>query len=178
MPKICIMASGAGSNAKQIIENLKKTNIEVSLFITDRTCDAQKIATLNQITLITSKDWNFISNTLDLIKPDLIVLAGFLRQIPKKICQDYKIINIHPSLLPKFGGFGMWGDNVHKNVLQSKEKQSGITIHYVTEEYDKGEVIEQHKVLIESDETIESLKMKIHSLEWTHYSDCIKRLLD
>ncbi|MGI6717853.1 MAG: phosphoribosylglycinamide formyltransferase [Bacteroidales bacterium] len=118
-------------------------------------------------------------NTLDEYDIDFIVLAGFLSLIPRWLIKQYnnRIINIHPALLPKYGGKGMYGDNVHKAVIDAGEKESGITIHYVNDEYDCGNIIFQAKCEVESSDTIESLANKIHKLEYKHYPEVIDSLI-
>ena len=120
-----------------------------------------------------------ILNKINKIKPDLIVLAGFLLKFPGSIIEAFpnKIINIHPALLPKYGGKGMYGMNVHKAVIENKEKESGITIHFVNEEYDKGEIILQEKCTVDSYDTPETLAKKIHGLEYTYFPKAIEKLL-
>jgi phosphoribosylglycinamide formyltransferase-1 len=110
---------------------------------------------------------------------NFIVLAGFLKKIPEELIQKFpeKIVNIHPSLLPKFGGKGMYGDYVHRAVLEANEKESGITIHLVNEEYDKGKILAQFSVPILPDETVETLREKIKKLEHTHLPRVIQTLL-
>ena len=110
---------------------------------------------------------------------DLIVLAGFLLKIPKEVTDTYqkKIINIHPSLLPKFGGKGMYGYHVHKAVIKARETESGITIHFVNEKYDDGAIIFQNKVTIKKSETAESLEKKIKKLELRYYPEIIDRVV-
>ena len=112
--------------------------------------------------------------------PDLIVLAGFLLKIPEKMVSAFenRIINIHPSLLPKYGGKGMYGLNIHKEVILNKEKFSGLTIHYVNKEYDKGAVIFQKKIKINEKETPESLSSKVLKLEHENYSLIIEKILN
>ncbi len=120
-----------------------------------------------------------ILKALRLKKIDLIVLAGFLWLIPHYLIEAFpeRIVNIHPALLPKFGGKGMFGDKVHKAVIASGETESGITIHYVDEQYDHGTIIFQQKCNIAPDETSDSLAQKIHHLEYQHYPVIIERLL-
>lgn len=110
---------------------------------------------------------------------DWIVLAGFLRQIPEAIVKHYyqRILNIHPALLPKYGGKGMFGDHVHQAVLNNKEKESGISIHYVNEKYDEGQIIFQQKIAIDENETVTSLREKIRKLEHYHYPRIIHQLI-
>ena len=110
---------------------------------------------------------------------DFIVLAGFLWKLPVQLIQAYpkKVINIHPALLPKYGGKGMFGSKVHESVIANKEKESGITIHYVDELYDHGEIILQSKCLVDDDDTPDTLAQKIHALEHTHYPAVINDLI-
>jgi phosphoribosylglycinamide formyltransferase-1 len=113
------------------------------------------------------------------LQPDLIVLAGFLWKMPNAIVQQYpnKIINIHPALLPKYGGKGMYGMNVHRTILENKEKETGITIHYVNEHYDEGEFILQQRVNIENCKTPEEIAKKVQQLEHDHFPKVIEKLL-
>jgi phosphoribosylglycinamide formyltransferase-1 len=113
-------------------------------------------------------------------QPDLIVLAGFLLKIPSAFIEkfDKKIINLHPALLPQFGGKGMYGMRVHEAVIAAKEKESGITIHHVNEQYDEGNILFQEKVLIDNHETSESLAEKIHELEYKHLPHFIEKYLN
>lgn len=110
---------------------------------------------------------------------DLVVLAGFLWLIPENLIATFpnKIVNIHPALLPKFGGKGMYGDNVHKAVVEAKEKESGITIHYVNQHYDEGKVIFQAKCEVNDKDTFEDVANKIHGLEYEHFPKVIEQLL-
>jgi phosphoribosylglycinamide formyltransferase-1 len=121
-----------------------------------------------------------VLNEINQLQPDLIVLAGFLLKFPEHIIAEFpnKIINVHPALLPKYGGKGMYGMHVHKAVLENKEKETGITIHYVNEHYDEGEFIFQTSVNIEECQTPEEIAAKIHELEHDYFPKIIKRLLD
>ena len=122
---------------------------------------------------------NNLLRKLKELKPDLIVLAGFLWKIPLPIVSSFtnKIINIHPSLLPKYGGKGMYGQKVHEAVIRSKENKSGITIHYVNEDYDKGAIIFQKETVVSSNDTPETLADKIHELEFKYFPTTIHQLL-
>jgi phosphoribosylglycinamide formyltransferase-1 len=129
--------------------------------------------------IIVSKDQLDTDGVLNLLKqlePDLIVLAGFLLKMPKSITDTFKIVNLHPSLLPKFGGKGMWGMNVHKAVIESFEEESGITIHWVNENYDEGNIIKQYKCRVSDLDTPETLSEKIRDLE-LNYPSVIKSIL-
>lgn len=189
--KIAILASGAGSNAQKIIEASKGTNANKSLYTVEMViCNKPgagvlKIAADNQIkTVLIDKD-KFLNGGayVDLLKThdiQLIVLAGFLWQIPPALINAFpeKIINIHPALLPKFGGKGMYGKRVHEAVLAAKETQSGITIHYVDELYDHGKTIFQATCPVDVSDTPETLAAKIHVLEHTHFSKVINDVLE
>ncbi|MDX1761735.1 MAG: phosphoribosylglycinamide formyltransferase, partial [Christiangramia sp.] len=121
-----------------------------------------------------------VLNLLKDMNPDLIVLAGFLWLLPSNIIQEFpdKIINIHPALLPKYGGKGMYGAKVHESIIAEKEKESGITIHYVNEKYDEGQTIFQATTKINENDTPESLASKIHELEYKHFPEVIQLLLE
>jgi phosphoribosylglycinamide formyltransferase-1 len=129
--------------------------------------------------IIVSKDQLDTDGVLNLLKqlePDLIVLAGFLLKMPKSITDTFNIVNLHPSLLPKFGGKGMYGMNVHKAVIKSFEEESGITIHWVNENYDEGNIIKQYKCRVSDLDTPETLSEKIKDLE-LNYPSVIKSIL-
>ncbi|HDR68757.1 MAG TPA: phosphoribosylglycinamide formyltransferase [Bacteroidaceae bacterium] len=187
MKNIAIMASGSGTNAENIIRFFRtKSDIEVKVVLTNRS-DAYVIKRAGKLhveTVIFNREELYESEEIhDLLKKrriDLIVLAGFLWLIPKSLIDIYKnrIINIHPALLPKYGGKGMYGNRVHEAVLQSKDKESGITIHFVNEKYDAGDIIFQAKCGIDPAETPESLAEKIHKLEYKYYPEVIERLLE
>ena len=110
---------------------------------------------------------------------NFIILAGFLWLIPEWLIEKYpnKIVNIHPALLPKYGGKGMYGDNVHKAVLENKEKETGISIHYVNKNYDEGDIIFQAKTTIDETDNIESIAQKVHELEYKFYPQVIENIL-
>jgi phosphoribosylglycinamide formyltransferase-1 len=184
--KIAIFASGKGSNAENIISyfNSNRT-VEVALIVSDNAvAGVLDIAKKNDIpVMILSKEdrLNYSSCILNLINlgVDFIVLAGYLKKIPVSLIHQFpeKIINIHPALLPKYGGKGMYGANVHQAVIENNESESGITIHYVDEIYDHGKIIFQAKCEIEKGETIESLANKIHNLEHKHFPRVIAEVI-
>lgn len=186
MKHICIFASGNGTNAKNIIEYFKKTsNIEVSLVLSNkREAYVLQRAQLSGVSnrFFSREDFNnyTVLKLLEEYKIDFIVLAGFLWLMPKDFLRAYpnRIVNIHPALLPKYGGKGMYGARVHETVLENKEKESGISIHYVNEEYDKGDIIFQARCKIEQGETAGSLANKVHKLEYEHYPLVIEKLVD
>lgn len=182
-----IFASGGGTNAENLIKYFANdTRIKIKLIFTNNE-NAGVVARAEKykknVQIISKDSLNHYANQLiDFLKAekiDLIILAGFLLKIPEPIVKAFpkKIINIHPSLLPKFGGKGMHGMNVHRAVIDSGDTESGITIHYVNEEYDKGEIILQAKCSIEKSDTPESLAAKIHELEMGNFPKAIEKLL-
>ncbi|HVZ95710.1 MAG TPA: phosphoribosylglycinamide formyltransferase [Chitinophagaceae bacterium] len=182
---IAIFASGAGSNAKKIIEYFEHSDkIQVSLVVCNNPHAGvvQVAANANIPVLLIKKTIFHDTGYIDELKKyniDLIVLAGFLWKVPPVMINAYKnrIINIHPALLPRFGGRGMYGNAVHEAVLSAGEKQSGITIHYVDDIYDHGKTIFQARCEVATDDTAETLANKIHALEHRYYPAEIEKLL-
>jgi phosphoribosylglycinamide formyltransferase-1 len=181
---IAVFASGTGTNTKKIIEYFKgHPHIKIALIICNKPgAGVLKIADEANIpSLIIDKEKFFRGDAyIDELKKrqiDFIVLAGFLWKIPSLLIKNYpnKIINIHPALLPKYGGKGMYGHFVHEAVISAKEKESGITIHYVDDLYDHGKVIFQAKCQIEEVDTPETLAQKIHLLEHSHFARIIEQ---
>ena len=186
MKRIVIFASGSGTNAENIIKYFQeRKSAEVThVFSNKRSAKVLKRAyDLNVRSLYFDKasfyDTNEVLNILKDATPDLIVLAGFLWIFPKKIIDAFpnKVINIHPALLPKYGGKGMYGDHVHEAVVQNGEKESGITIHYVNEKYDEGAIIFQAKTVIDETYTPQDVAKAIHQLEYKHFPVVIEELL-
>jgi formyltetrahydrofolate-dependent phosphoribosylglycinamide formyltransferase len=184
--RIAIFASGTGSNAKKIIEHFSSSNIAKVVLIVCNNPNAgvTNIAAQNHVPVVMVNRKGFFDDTicldeLQLHQVDLIVLAGFLWMIPGYLIKAYpnKIINIHPALLPKYGGKGMYGDNVHKAVIDAGDNESGITIHYVDEQYDNGDIIFQAQCDILPGDTPESLANRIHMLEHAHYPRVIEELI-
>ena len=182
---IVVFASGSGSNAVKIYEyfsGLNNVNI-ASLYCNNPNAKVlERFKSFNIDTVLFSKDdlkSNTILNSLKKVNPDLIVLAGFLLKIPKDITNFFKnkIINIHPALLPLYGGKGMYGENIHKAVIKNKDKMSGLTIHYVNDKYDDGTIIFQKTIRIEPSETPLSLSKKILREEHINYPVEIGKLL-
>lgn len=182
---IAIFASGAGSNAQKIIEHFKNSTLaKIDVIVCNKPgAGVLKIAANENIPvlMIEKKSFND-SGYLEELKIhhiDFIILAGFLWMLPSVLINAYqgKIINIHPALLPSYGGKGMYGDAVHAAVLMAKEKQSGITIHYVDDKYDHGEIIFQKACPVNENETVESLAQKVHELEHNYYPKQIEKLL-
>ena len=184
--KIVVFASGSGTNAENIIKFFKKSSNTsvVAVFSNKRSAKVLKRAhDLNVKALYFDKDALYNSydvlHILEDINPDLIVLAGFMWIFPEDILKKFpgKIVNIHPALLPKYGGKGMYGMRVHRTIIKNKEKESGISIHFVNENYDEGEIIFQAKTDISEEDTPESLAEKIHKLEYKHFPEIIQQLL-
>ncbi len=184
--RIAIFASGSGSNAQRIMEHFKKhTEAEVALVLTNNP-EAYVLQRADNFEIPThifgKHEFYRTSDIVNLLKNlniDLIVLAGFLWLIPENLLKAFpsRIINIHPSILPKFGGKGMYGDRVHKTVLSDGEEESGITIHFVNENFDEGEIIHQSRFRIEKDDDLEMLKFKGQQLEHLHYPRVVEALL-
>ncbi|MDR1552370.1 MAG: phosphoribosylglycinamide formyltransferase [Prevotellaceae bacterium] len=183
---IAIFASGAGSNAENIIkyfENNENGKVKTLLCNVQNAYVVTRADNLDIPCIIFSRDDFYISNRIiDRLlhdEIDLIVLAGFLWLVPEKIIRLYnnRIINIHPALLPDYGGKGMYGDNVHKAVIADCKKESGITVHYVNETYDEGDIIFQAKCEITASDTAETLAQKVHALEYEHYPKVIESVL-
>lgn len=183
---IAIFASGAGSNAQQIINRFSgNKSIKVVLVVCNKPgAGVLNIAETHGIpTILIDKERFFKGDAflpeLHHYRVNFIVLAGFLWKVPQKLIAAYpqKIINIHPALLPAYGGKGMYGHFVHEAVIANKETQSGITIHYVDEQYDHGQIIMQATCAVNEDDTAEILAQKIHTLEHTHFPNVIEQLL-
>ncbi len=182
---IIIFASGAGSNAREIInyfKNDKQTNVAL-IVCNNPNAGVLQIAANEQIPVLLIQKERFKETgylaEIEKYHPKLIVLAGFLWMIPEILINHFpgKIINIHPALLPAHGGKGMYGNAVHNAVIKAKEKESGITIHYVDDKYDHGKIIFQAKCTLEENETVESLAAKIHKLEHQYYPLVIEKIL-
>lgn len=186
MKRIAIFASGSGTNAQRIAEYF---NGSQKVLINRIYCNKPDAFVLKRAenlkipaTVFNRKDFyetNRIVNKLIEEKTDLIVLAGFLWLIPENLLKAFsnRIINIHPALLPKYGGKGMYGQRVHEAVIESGDTESGISIHYVNEQYDKGKIIFQAKCKVDPEDTPESLAAKIHQLEYRYFSEVIENLL-
>ena len=187
MKKIAVFASGAGSNAAKIIEHFKNhVSAKVSVIVCNNPeAGVLKIAEKENIpALIIEKEKFFRGDAyikeLKEKQIDLIVLAGFLWKVPDILIKEFpkKIINIHPALLPKHGGKGMYGSAVHEAVIAAKEKESGITIHFVDELYDHGKIIFRAKCPVLENDNPESLAQRIHALEHEHYPRVIEELVN
>ena len=182
---IVVFASGSGSNAIKIYEYFQKNqsvNIE-AIYCNKKSAPViQKFQNIGIRTIVFEKnnlDDGGVLKTLLNLNPSLIILAGFLLKMPEEIISNFenRIINIHPALLPSYGGKGMYGISIHRSVVENSELFSGLTIHYVNKDYDKGAIIFQEKVELSKNETAETLSKKILKLEHLHYPRIIEKLL-
>jgi phosphoribosylglycinamide formyltransferase-1 len=185
MKRILIFASGSGSNAENIIDYFWRRpalSIQIEIFTNNKNAGVISRARRLQVpcALIDKDQFNDKAFIEAIGKVDLIVLAGFLWLVPDHLIKAFpnKIINIHPALLPAYGGKGMYGDRVHKAVIDNKETQSGISIHYVDEKYDEGEMVLQARCKIDKKDNPESLAKKIHKLEHTYFPIVIEQLIE
>ena len=185
MNRIVILASGSGSNAENIIKYFNNNkSVSVTQVLSNKK-DAKVLERAKRLKISNSyfnrDDFSKSDKILELLKEhaDYVILAGFLWKIPESIINAFpnKIINIHPALLPKFGGKGMYGMNVHKAVVEASEKVSGPTIHWVNENYDEGAIIEQHQVEINKEDTAQDVADKVLKLEHEHFAKCIEKVI-
>jgi phosphoribosylglycinamide formyltransferase-1 len=186
MKRIAILASGSGSNAENIARYFQKNpEVEVVSILTNnpKAYVLSRAKNLNIESYTFNREVFFQSDVvLDYLvekQIDFIVLAGFLWLIPENLIKAYPnaMVNIHPALLPKYGGKGMYGMNVHKSVVENGETESGITIHMVNEEYDEGKIVFQAKCNVTSNDSPEDVADKVHELEYEHYPKIIEQLL-
>lgn len=184
--KIAIFASGNGSNAENLIQYFKNSDFaEVVLVLTNN----KNAGVISKATLLNVQVYEFTKNqlytendiydALQFAKIDWIILAGFLLKFPETLLKHYpdKVVNIHPALLPKYGGKGMYGMHIHKAVVENKETETGITIHYVNENYDEGKIIFQAKAEVLNTDTPELIAEKIHILEQKYFPKVIEKLI-
>ena len=186
MKRIVIFASGSGTNAENLITFFQNSDTASVIQVLTNNPHAKvlerakklKVSALsfNRVALSKTDD---VLNILKASKPDLIVLAGFLWKFPEHILHAFpnKVINVHPALLPKYGGKGMYGMHVHNAVVENKETETGITIHYVNEHYDEGAIIFQAPCDVNADDTADDVASKIHELEMTHFPTVVEGLL-
>jgi phosphoribosylglycinamide formyltransferase 1 len=186
MRNIAILASGSGTNAENIIKYFSNSNsVKVSLVLSNKrqALVLKRAEMLNIRTVFFERKEFYVTGKvlryLALYKIDFIILAGFLWLVPENIIEQYpgRIINIHPALLPRYGGKGMYGDSVHKAVIGNKDKESGITIHYVNKQYDEGDIIFQAKCKVDPSDTPSTLAERVHALEYAHYPEVIEELV-
>jgi len=187
MKHIVIFASGAGTNAENIIRyfsNEKKAKVSLVLSNKPQAKVLVRAAALGVDSVFFDRRQFYETGEVQLMlrdrKTDLIVLAGFLWLVPQPIIDEYRgrIINIHPALLPLFGGMGMYGERVHRAVLDAGHTESGITIHYVNEEYDSGDIIFQARCPVLPDDDPDALASRVHELEYRHYPEVISKIID
>ncbi len=185
MKNIVLLASGSGSNAENIIRYFRENNSEICFHIITNKKDAFVLERAKKLNVpaevITKKqtEEGFLYERIRQISPDLIVLAGYLLLFPVSVIQDYpnKIINIHPALLPKYGGKGMYGRFVHEAVVANNESETGITIHYVSEHYDEGAIVFQAKTEVSAEDTADDVAQKVHELEYKYFPAVIEKLI-
>lgn len=186
MKRIVLFASGSGSNVENIVHYFhNESNVTITAVLANKR-DAKVLDRCNNLNInclyfnrVAFYSSDCILDILKTFNPDLIVLAGFLWKIPEKIIKNFpnKIVNIHPALLPKYGGKGMYGMKVHQAVKENKETETGITIHYVNENYDEGAIIHQAKTEILPEDSVETIAQKVHELEYVHFPETIAKLL-
>ena len=185
--KVAIFVSGTGSNAVNIIEYFEKSSVAEIVLVISNKADALAVrkAQNKGVKAVVFNNESFkkngvVLNYLRSVAIDFVVLAGFLMKVPSDIIHAYpnKIINLHPSLLPKYGGKGMYGKRVHSAVIEAQESESGISIHFVNEEYDEGAIIFQAKVSVEKGESVEVLAQKIQQLEHRFFPKVIEQVIN
>lgn len=185
MKNIAIFASGSGSNAENLVTFFKgRDDVKIVMMVCNRknALVFERMNRLNIPSYYISNDDFENGNLLKLLHQnniDWIVLAGFLKLVPEHIIKSFpnKIVNIHPALLPKFGGKGMYGKHVHDAVIASGETKTGITIHYVNEHFDEGEIIAQFETEVLPDDTAEMVAEKIHALEMKYFPEVVDKLI-
>ncbi len=187
MKKIAIFASGSGSNAENIIDYFQNDAENVVKIVFCNKPNAyvlERAKRLNVPTFVFGREdfyhSDMVLNELKRLDIDMIVLAGFLWKVPDAIIEAYRerVVNIHPALLPSYGGKGMYGMKVHESVIAAGEKESGITIHYVNDHYDEGATIFQARCEITPEDTPDTLAEKVHALEYEHFPRVIKEVLE
>lgn len=184
LPRIAVFVSGSGSNAENIVQHFRQTQTgEVALMVCNNpTAFALQRATRLQVPalVIDKKTFQQKQTLLEILQAqriDWVVLAGFLLLVPPYLLEAYpqRVINLHPALLPKYGGKGMYGMHVHEAVVANHETETGITIHYANEHYDEGQIILQAKCALDASDTPETVAQKIHELEYAHFPKAIEQ---
>jgi phosphoribosylglycinamide formyltransferase-1 len=186
MKKIVIFASGSGTNTENIVLYFNKIEVAKVVYIFSNNVNAKVLERAKKLNIPTEtfskEEFNGdkVLQKLNSIQPDLIILAGFLLKFPQNCVAAFpnKIINIHPALLPKYGGKGMYGMNVHRAVVENNEPETGITIHYVNENYDEGNIIFQKSVPLSGNETPEEVAAKVYELEQQYFPIIIEKILN
>lgn len=186
MKRIVVFASGSGTNAENLITYFNKSDRASVVLVLTNNPQAKVLERAKRLKVnaqsfnkMAFMDTDDVLNILRSSNPDLIVLAGFLWKFPEKILDEFpnKVINIHPALLPKYGGKGMYGMHVHETIVKNKEPETGITIHYVNEHYDEGAIIFQTKCNVNPKDSAEDVAKKIHQLEMEHFPKVVESLL-
>ena len=182
--RIALFASGSGTNAQNIIEYFSENESIVVDSLWSNNPDAFALERAKKCGISTFvfsreefRNTSKVVEELQKRKVNLIVLAGFLWLIPANLIHNFRIINIHPALLPKYGGKGMYGMNVHKAVVENKDSESGISIHFVNEKYDEGEIIFQAKCTVSPTDLPEDVANKVHQLEYKYFPEVIEKIL-
>jgi phosphoribosylglycinamide formyltransferase-1 len=182
--RIALFASGSGSNAQNIIEYFSENELVEVDSVWSNNPNAYALERAKKFgidTFVFTKDEfrnsNFVVETLKKRNIDLVILAGFLWLIPANLIRNFRIINIHPALLPKYGGKGMFGLNVHRAVVENNDSESGISIHFVNEKYDDGEIIFQAKCTVLPTDSPEDVAIKVHQLEYKYFPEVIEKVL-
>ncbi|MEC3906029.1 phosphoribosylglycinamide formyltransferase [Tamlana sp. 2201CG12-4] len=187
MKRIVIFASGSGTNAENLIKFFHNSDNASVIQVFSNNSHAKVLERAKKLKVsafsfnrIAISKTNDVLNVLKASQPDLIVLAGYLWKFPDNILNEFpnKVVNIHPALLPKYGGKGMYGMHVHEAVVANKETETGITIHYVNEHYDEGAIIFQAKCHVTPTDTAEDVAAKIHELEMEHFPKVVEKLLN
>jgi phosphoribosylglycinamide formyltransferase-1 len=185
MKKLVVLASGSGTNAESIVRYFEESDLATVVAIITNNKNAgvlDKARKLGVATIVLSNseiEDGTLQEKLQKLHCDLVILAGFLRKIPSELIKNFekRIINIHPALLPDYGGAGMYGSKVHQEVKENDDEVTGITIHYVNENYDEGEIIFQEEVDVDFEDSWQDVEYKVHELEYRHYPSVIEYLL-
>ena len=184
--KLALFASGSGSNALNIIDHFSNhPSVEIGFILSNKSeapiVEKAKLKGVKVLVFSNDEvaDGNFLSQLCIENGIHYIVLAGYLRKIPAELLQNYseKMINVHPALLPKFGGQGMYGNNVHKAVVEAREKETGITIHFVNEHFDEGRMIAQFHCVLNETDTVETVQAKVQNLEHAYFPFVIEKTI-
>lgn len=184
--RIAIFASGKGTNTENIINHFKNSDLAEVFLVLSNKNDAKVLSKATnyniKTTTFTKEELNENNGVLKMLQKhniDLIILAGFLLKFPENILEHYpeRVINIHPALLPKYGGKGMYGMHIHNALVENREKETGITIHFVNQNYDEGRIIFQAKTEISTEDTPEQVAEKIHKLEKEHFPKVIESII-
>lgn len=184
LKKLAVLASGNGSTLQAIIDAIesKKLDSRINIVISNNkdayALERAKKSNIKTYVLIDYKNEEELYNVLKKENVDLVVLAGYLKLIPKNVIKDFIIINTHPALLPKYGGKGMYGMNVHRAVVENHEKETGVTLHFINEEYDKGRIIAQTKVKVSKNDTPEDVSNNVQKAEKIQLVNALKDFSD